>query len=985
MSGTVGNIIARVGADVSPLTEDMKKAQNTILTFKDESLAALKSFGLPHISSTNLVESIQSGQRVIVNFAKESGESLAQFQQRVRTTFEETGIDITAYETALLDADKVHAEFAKGAVKNFQAVSAAAEEVNNTAEELRSSLGTSFTGIQANVGAFKESVVDAFKTLTDGSASFGDKIGAVSNAVVDGFGLMTGALEIFIAVEVVKKVGEWIEALQELAAETQDAEHRFYASMGSMSDVAEEFSKNLAESYGIDQEAIQGMMAKEYTNTRMLGFDPTQAESMSEHLTQMSYDLGKLRGVDPSQAFDALQRGIEGQTRGLMQLGIRITTTDLKNRALKEGLIKQGQTMTDAQTSAVAYQMIMEKLQGTTGYYKTTADDLSSQQAKLNVGWEEMKRKLAGDLTPAFTGLMRVVSFVATGIEQFVEVIGTAIQTISLFAEDAYSAVNDILSLNFGQINADWDNNYASIFNSSEAAKQYGNSMDSATSAANAQNAAQKALNKSVNANTMSFDQLHNITNSGAAAAQGQTAAVNNLADALGNLKNAGMADITNTESKGIIIPLSFKVPPFPPIPPPPAVPVFAVDHVSPVVRTVKAELTSLPNRVSVPVVLEDRTQPVYGQVQTKLETFTPKLINVPVSVIGEALLTTALQTMKNKLLEWKTEAIHCFNTVTETAKAWETSAVKAFNEVQTTITGWEALAVQAFNDVQGTTSAWEASATKSFVRVQSTITRWQTDAVAAFGLFATALATQFKTGFRAAEEAIHAWSVAASEDFSSFASNADTAFTTFGTQFQTDFQQALSATETMVITWATRVEQAFTSAMNSALSSIASLAAAAGHTLSNVGSSVGNWASNNKGLLATAGVAGLTIATGGADLVVGGIAAAGEALAGIGAGMAAGAIPALASGGIVTAPQLAMIGEAGPEAVIPLNQLSSLMNNEGNSSSNGTTANTAQPINVTLQLDGRTLARTMYSYTVNENDRIGTTIGYNSSYNLPK
>jgi len=103
VSGTVGNIIARVGADVSPLAESMKQAQNTILTFKDESLAALKSFGLPHISSINLVEAIQSGQRVVVNFAQESGESLAQFQQRVRTTFEQAGIDITAYEAALKD------------------------------------------------------------------------------------------------------------------------------------------------------------------------------------------------------------------------------------------------------------------------------------------------------------------------------------------------------------------------------------------------------------------------------------------------------------------------------------------------------------------------------------------------------------------------------------------------------------------------------------------------------------------------------------------------------------------------------------------------------------------------------------------------------------------------------------------------------------------------------------------------------------------
>ncbi len=251
MGNTVGNIVARVGADVSPLSEDMKKAQNTILTFKDESLAALKSFGLPHISSTNLVEAIQSGQRVVVNFAQESGESLTQFQERVRATFAEAGIDITEYEKVLADANKVHAEFAKGAVKNFQAVSAAAEEVNNKAEDLKNSLGQSFSGINANFTAFKDSVGNAFTTMADGSASFGDKFGAVSNAVVDGFGLMTGAIEIFLAIEVAKKVGQWISELEDLAAETQDVEQRFAASMGSMSDKASQFAENLSKSYGV--------------------------------------------------------------------------------------------------------------------------------------------------------------------------------------------------------------------------------------------------------------------------------------------------------------------------------------------------------------------------------------------------------------------------------------------------------------------------------------------------------------------------------------------------------------------------------------------------------------------------------------------------------------------------------------------------------------------------------------------------------------
>lgn len=887
--GTIGNIVARVGADVSPLSEDMKKAQNTILTFKNESLAALKSFGLPHINSTNLVESIQSGQRVIVNFAQESGETLTQFQERVRATFAEAGIDITAYEKVLADANQVHAEFAKGAVKNFQAVSAAAEEVNNKAEELQNSLGKSFSGISANFNAFKDSISNAFKTMADGSASFGEKIGAVGQSVVDGFGLMTGAIEVFIAVEVVKKVGEWIGELKDLAAETQDVEHRFAASTGVMNDKATEFSESLAKSYGLLATNIEDMMGKEYLNNRMMGFDPTQAEEMSEYITQLSYDLGKLRGQDPSTVFDALQRGMMGQTRGLKQLGIAVTTTDLKNLALSEGVIKQGQTLTTAQTAMMAYQEIVKKTAAIQGYYKTTADDLSTQQTKLNAGWQEMKEKLAGSLTPAFTGLLKVLNVVATGFETLVEGIATAIQYISLFVEDAYSGIKDTLSLNFGAIHEDWTNNYNSIFNSSEAAKQYGEAMDNSLSATNAGNEAQQKLGKSLNANTMSFDELHNITNSGAAAAGAQTDAVNKLADALGNLKDTDLSNLTNNQAKGIVLPVSFKVPPMPPLPPPPAVTVTAVDKVTPVLANVKAELN-----------------------------------------------------------------------------AWKTGINQDFIEVQKTVT------------------AWETSTEKSFGKVQTTIAGWETAAVNAFAQFAVGAAR----GFSAAGSAIHGWSTQAATDFSTFATGAETAISTFATRFVSDFSLALSATETRVTSWATAVEQAFTSAMSSAVSSVASLASAAGQSLSSIGSRIGNWANNNKSWLVPLGVAagavGLTIATGGTDLIAGGIAAAGSTLAGIGASLAA--VPAMAAGGIVTAPTLAMIGEGGgPEAVIPLDKLSGMMG--GHTSANTGTSNQSNPSQqpIIIKLDGRTLARALYSYTVNENDRLGTTIGYNSSYNLPK
>jgi phage-related minor tail protein len=48
------------------------------------------------------------------------------------------------------------------------------------------------------------------------------------------------------------------------------------------------------------------------------------------------------------------------------------------------------------------------------------------------------------------------------------------------------------------------------------------------------------------------------------------------------------------------------------------------------------------------------------------------------------------------------------------------------------------------------------------------------------------------------------------------------------------------------------------------------------------------------------------------------------------------GGIPALADGGIVTGPTLALIGEAGPEAVVPLDRMGSMGGNNVTINVNG-------------------------------------------------
>jgi len=71
------------------------------------------------------------------------------------------------------------------------------------------------------------------------------------------------------------------------------------------------------------------------------------------------------------------------------------------------------------------------------------------------------------------------------------------------------------------------------------------------------------------------------------------------------------------------------------------------------------------------------------------------------------------------------------------------------------------------------------------------------------------------------------------------------------------------------------------------------------------------------------------------------------------------------AGGGVFTAPSVIGVGEAGPEAVIPLNRLSSVGGGSGSGGNGGSGSST-----VILQVDGRELARALLPHTVAEIQR---------------
>ena len=95
--------------------------------------------------------------------------------------------------------------------------------------------------------------------------------------------------------------------------------------------------------------------------------------------------------------------------------------------------------------------------------------------------------------------------------------------------------------------------------------------------------------------------------------------------------------------------------------------------------------------------------------------------------------------------------------------------------------------------------------------------------------------------------------------------------------------------------------------------------------------------------------------------------------------------IPYLAKGGIIDSPTLAMVGEAGKEAVVPLenntewtDKMGSMVANAVLSAmqfSGGFSNNSSGSGDVYLQIDGTTFARLINPYQQREKDRVGSSV----------
>ncbi len=217
-----------------------------------------------------------------------------------------------------------------------------------------------------------------------------------ADSVAQSFAAIGMRMTLGITLPVVGIVG----ALTKMAMTAQESENLFEVSMGGMADSARRWSEQLRDQLGLNAREVRENVAVFQSMFTGMQIGEDVSYGLSRGLTQLAYDLSSFYNLDHDTAFEKIRSGIMGQTQPLRQLGIIVNETTTQQWALNQGLITQGQELSEQQKVLARYGVIMEATANAQGDLERTADSATNQWRRMQSTIKELGEEIGQEFLP---------------------------------------------------------------------------------------------------------------------------------------------------------------------------------------------------------------------------------------------------------------------------------------------------------------------------------------------------------------------------------------------------------------------------------------------------------------------------------------------------------------------------------------------------------------------------------------------------------
>lgn len=164
-----------------------------------------------------------------------------------------------------------------------------------------------------------------------------------------------------------------------------------------------EWSKDSATAFGSSQQQALEAVSTYGNLFQAFGLSREQAGEFSTTMVQLAGDLSSFNNVPIEDVFTSLRSGLSGETEPLKKFGVALSDQRLRLKAMELGLGEYTGILPIAVKSQAAYALILEDTQLAQGDYLRTSNSLANQQRTL----QAETQNLVAEFGTAFLPIMK--------------------------------------------------------------------------------------------------------------------------------------------------------------------------------------------------------------------------------------------------------------------------------------------------------------------------------------------------------------------------------------------------------------------------------------------------------------------------------------------------------------------------------------------------------------------------------------------------
>lgn len=249
----------------------------------------------------------------------------------------------------------------------------------------------------------------------------------------------------------VKKLVDFGKSCIELGSNLAEVQNVVDVTFTHMSDRVDKFAKDAAVNFGLSE-----TMAKQYMGTigamsKSLGFSEKAAYEMSEGIASLAGDVASFYNISQDSAFDKLQSIFTGTIIPLREFGINMSQAALQEYALRNGITKSIDAMSEQERVMLRYRFVMDGLKDTQGDFLRTSGGWANQVRVLKLQFDSLKATIGQGLINVFlpvikmiNGLIGKLMSLANAFRAFTEMISGKKASAGASVAKAASDINDM-------------------------------------------------------------------------------------------------------------------------------------------------------------------------------------------------------------------------------------------------------------------------------------------------------------------------------------------------------------------------------------------------------------------------------------------------------------------------------------------------------------------------------------------------------------